>query len=577
MQKRNPYLINKAFRSYLAASVLTVAATQVANIADASIVGNLIGPEGLAAVNLSQPLMQAFYAVSCIYISSSTMLAGMSIGQGDRAKADKYFSFSLLTSLIVGLLFVAIGLLTFNPLSQLLCNSDTLRPMTNEYMRITIFSAIPQLLMYTFNQFVTIDGSPRLITRAVIVGNIFNIAFDVIFIKYCGWGISGAAWSTFIMYVVCILMVLPHFRKAGTLRLNLSKLSTLDYSRIAGFGMPLFFSTVLLSVQFIGNNYTASHYLGDNGLIALAVGMQLLCFSMIILTGTLCTIQPVGSILKGTGDDHGMAILMQKAYTFQTVCLVVYTLAIVAFPVQIGSLLGAANEASVPVLREALPLFSLHIAMQALLYNLMPVYQFYDRKKLAFFISFAQTLLPMVGFWLLRGGWIGFFLGQLLTAIVLLAWTELIRRQSRSGSPEPSSSLIPVCLVPRSQGQQVLDFSFPYSADEMHQSFNELSEWLRRSNLSDSVIFKVRIVAEELMSNVIRHAEQKDGKAFADVRLVIKPESVTFAITDNGIPFNPIENKDKGYGLMIANGASSQISYKYQFGQNMTTAVIDIS
>ncbi len=578
MQKRNPYLINKAFRNYLTASVLTVAATQVANIADASIVGNLIGPEGLASVNLSQPLLQAFYAVSCIYISSSTMLAGMSIGQGDRPRADKYFSFSLLTSLLVGLLFVAVGLLMFNPLSQLLCNSDTLRPMTNEYMRITILSAVPQLLMYTFNQFVTIDGSPRLITRAVIVGNIFNIAFDIIFIKYCGWGIAGAAWSTFIMYVVCILMVLPHFRKAGTLRLSLSRLSTLDYPRIVSFGLPLFFSTVLLSVQFIGNNYTASHYLGDNGLIALAVCMQLLCFSMIILTGTLCTIQPIGSILRGIGDDRGMAILMQKAYTFLTICLVIYTLGIVAFPVQIGSLLGAANEASVPVLQEALPLFSLHIAMQALLYNLIPVYQFYDRKSLTFFLSFAQTLLPMVGFWLLRGGWIGFFLGQLLTAVVLLAWSEVIRRrQSSGGNAGPVPSLIPVSLIPRSQEQQVLDFSFPYSAAEMHRCFDELSAWLRQSELSDSTVFKVRIVAEELMSNVIRHAEQKDDKAFADVRLVISPESVTFAITDNGIPFNPIENKDKGYGLMIANGTSSQISYKYQFGQNMTTAVIERS
>lgn len=34
MQKRNSYLIGKAFKNYLTASVLTVAATQVANIAD---------------------------------------------------------------------------------------------------------------------------------------------------------------------------------------------------------------------------------------------------------------------------------------------------------------------------------------------------------------------------------------------------------------------------------------------------------------------------------------------------------------------------------------------------------------
>lgn len=41
------------------------------------------------------------------------------------------------------------------------------------------------------------------------------------------------------------------------------------------------------------------------GLIALVVCMQLFAFAMIILTGTLRTIQPIGSILKGLGDDRG--------------------------------------------------------------------------------------------------------------------------------------------------------------------------------------------------------------------------------------------------------------------------------
>ena len=100
MTERKPFLINKAFNQYLLASILTVAATQVANIVDAIIVGNLIGKEGLAAVNLSKPLLQAFFAVSCLYVASSTILTGMAIGKGDRKKADKLFSFSVGFSLL---------------------------------------------------------------------------------------------------------------------------------------------------------------------------------------------------------------------------------------------------------------------------------------------------------------------------------------------------------------------------------------------------------------------------------------------------------------------------------------------
>ena len=95
MQRRNSYLIGKAFKSYIVASVLTVASTQVANIVDAAIVGNLIGPEALASVNLCKPVLQAFFSFSCLYVASATMMAGVAIGQGDKRKADKFFSFAV--------------------------------------------------------------------------------------------------------------------------------------------------------------------------------------------------------------------------------------------------------------------------------------------------------------------------------------------------------------------------------------------------------------------------------------------------------------------------------------------------
>ena len=123
MQRRNSYLIGKAFKSYIVASVLTVASTQVANIVDAAIVGNLIGPEALASVNLCKPVLQAFFSFSCLYVSSATMMAGMAIGQGDKRKADKLFSFAIVTSILLGLVLMILGLVAFSPLSRLLCNS----------------------------------------------------------------------------------------------------------------------------------------------------------------------------------------------------------------------------------------------------------------------------------------------------------------------------------------------------------------------------------------------------------------------------------------------------------------------
>lgn len=557
MQQRNSYLVGKAFKNYLAASVLTVAATQVANIVDASIVGNLIGPEALAAVNLSKPVLQAFYAVSCFYVASGTILAGIAIGKGEKEKADKLFTFSLITSLVLGVLFIVGGIAVFNPLSRLLCKSDTLRPMTDDFMLITILSAIPQLLMYTFHQFVTIDGSPKLISRAVIVGNIFNIVFDIIFIKYLDMGIKGAAWATFIMYVVCVLMVLPHFKGERTLRLSMPRIKDIDMGQISTLGLPLFLSTVLLSIQYVGCNYVAARYLGDGGLIAMAVCMQLFSFSMIILTGTLRTIQPVGSILKGLEDNRGMLLLFIQAYKFMIVCLVIYTVAILMFPAEIAGILGATNEESLPVIESALPAYTLQIVMQAMLYNLIPAYQLYGHKNLALFLSVGQTLLPMLGFWALQGGWMGFFYGQLIVAVVIFIATTIMRRRDKT--------LTPVLLIPGTDAKEVYDVTIRTDIKSLGESCADLRAFLSGHNIAREQVNRIVLCVEELLKNIIDHGHAR----YIDVRATDKIVS----IHDDGKPFNPLEYKvdDNGLGLRIVHGIGINMKYDFRFNQNMIT------
>ncbi len=567
MQERKPYLIGKAFNQFLWASVLTVAATQVANIVDATIVGHLIGPDALAAVNLSKPLLQAFFAISCLYVPAATILTGVAIGKGDTRRGGRLMTFSLLLSGVLGLVCIFGGWAFFGPLSHLLCPSKELYPLATQFMSITIFSSLAQLVMYTVHQFVTVDGSPRLVTLSVITGNVFNILLDIVFIKFCRMGISGAAWATCAMYVVCILTSLPHFRKAHTLRLCRPRLRSLGLGKLFGMGLPLFFSTVLISVQYLGANRIASLYLGNNGLVALAVCMQLFALSMIILTGTLRTIQPVGSILAGMDDGHGMLILMKRAYRFLALCLLVYAAAIIFFPGQIGALLGVTPGPAMEAVMAALPLFSLHIVMQALLFNLMPLFQFYERKRLALFLSIAQTLLPVVFFYLLRGQWIGFFIGQLITGIVIVAWSGIMRRSD--------PTLCPFFLIPIKGAAEKFEVTVSPCISSLADTVSRLSQFLSQAGQSQRSIFHACLCTEEFLKNIIEH-----GEAHAvDLGATVVDGHINITLHDDGRAFNPIafacDNPEKiGLGLKIAQGISHKLDYKYIFHQNMLTMQI---
>lgn len=562
MLERKAKLVNKAFRQYLWASVLTVAATQIANIVDAMIVGNLVGADGLAAVNLSKPVLQAFFAISCFYVASSTMLAGMAIGKGDREKANRLFTFSLKVSLTLGLLFTAAGLLCFGPLSSFLCPSEKLRPLSDAFLRITLISAAPQLLMLTIQQYVTMDGEPKRVSAAVITGNLFNIVLDIVFIKYCGWGIAGAAAATCTMYIVCILMVLPHFRRKDSLRLCPVKMKDIEVGRIATIGLPLFFSTVLLSVQFIGNNYVAGRFLGDDGLVALAVCMQLFAFSMIILTGTLRTIQPVGAILKGMDDSRGMLMLVKRGYRFMAICFAIYAALLILFPTQIAGALGVKSGSGLLAVKAALPLFSLHIVLQGMFCLLLPVFQFYDRKGLALLLSIAQTLLPMLFFLLLRGNWAGFVTGQLLTGLAILVWGMLLRRKDRS--------LSPFLLIPMKDGAKLLDITVQADTTSLSEAVAALRSFLAAGGAGARETNIAAVCTEEFVNNIICHGHASS----IDLAASVDGATIRISIHDDGAPFNPaaaIKSQDAkiGLGLTLADAFCNEIDYKYIFNQNM--------
>lgn len=567
MPERTPVLINKAFNQYLWASLLTVAATQIANIVDAAIVGNLIGADGLAAVNMNKPLLQLFFAVTCLYVASSTILTGMAIGRGDRKTADRLFSFSMGLSALLGLVFIVVGQLCFGRISALLCQSENLRPLSDAFMRVTLFSALPQLLMLTLNQFVTVDGDPKMVSRAVIVGNVFNILLDIVFIKYFSMGITGAATATCIMYLVCILMVMPHFRRKNTLRLCLTKLREVDLGKIFSIGLPLFLSTVLISVQYVGNNFVAARYLGDDGLVALAVCIQLLAFSMIILNGTLRTIQPVGSILKGLEDNRGLLMLMKRGYTFMAACFVVFTVALVLFPSQIGSLLGVSEGSGLDMVRKAVPLFSLNIVMQGMLCSMLPAFQLYDRKGLALLLSIAQALLPMLFFLLMRGNWIGFFVGQVVTGLAIVVWGRVIHHK------EPGLSRF--LLIPLNGKAKLLDMTVQPTTQSLSEAVSSLRSFLSSNGTDAHTVNVAAVCAEEFVNNIIRHGHASS----IDLSVNLKDGAVNIMIHDDGVAFNPVDTIKSsdtkiGLGLVLAKAFCKNIDYKYIFNQNMVSLKI---
>lgn len=568
---RTSYLVGKAFRGFLLASVLTAAASQIGALVDGLMLSHFINEDAMSAINISSPVIQVMFALCILLGTGGSMLAGMAIGKHDRGEASRIFSVVLTTVAVIGLVIGAAGLLFMKPLVGLLCPDMSLQGYATQYLEVIMPGAVMYMLMVTAQMFVTLDGEPRRVTAAVATATTVNLVLDYAFIVWCGWGMSGAAIATVISYVAAIGVLTPHFFRKETLDYALPR-TLRDIGSIAGMGLPFGIATVLIAVQMLGNNIVAMEYLGAAGIVTLSICMYLLRFSMIILTGTLESFQPVAAILKGSGDNRGVGLVLGHAYRFLGISLAALALVLVLFPGLIGDMFGIDDAASSSMLHVALPAFAANILLQCSVYLLIPVYQIYTHRKLALVISFGQPLLPMLSYWLLCrlsaagiagiNPWWGFAIGQIAVVAMLLPFALRPKGNSR-----------PMVLIPKDNPESMFDISIVPDAKGMERALLDADRWLRKAGTDEGLRVRVVLACEECIGNIVKHAlGGRNRRSSIDLRIALDRGGITAVIRDEGAPFNPVEqDPGTGIGLLLVKKTCDDLKYEYLFRQNLLT------
>lgn len=566
---RNTYLIGKAFNSFLLASLLTVAATQVSAMIDGMMLSYFIGEYAMSSVNICRPVMQLLFSLCMLMGAGSSMLVGMEIGNHRRTDANRIFTAVIAMVVVTGGAILTAGLTSLRPLVALLCSDESLRPVTGEFLGVTLYGAVFFMLSVTLEMFVAVDGSPKRVTAAVLACAVTNLALDYVFISLVGWGVSGAAWATVIAYAVSVLVLLPHFLRPGTLRLAFRRcLATIPKS--LGAGLPFGLATILIAVQLWGNNNIAMAYFGQDGIIAISVCFYLLGLSMIVLSGTLKAFQPVASILKGAGDETGVLMVIRRAYRFMFICLIVFAAPMVLCPQYVAMAFGINDPGALAMTGTAVTAFSANIMLQCVIYLLIPIYQLYGNKAMANFVSVGQSLAPVFGMWLLAEEapalvWWGFALGQAVIAVLIVVFASVVRIRRKN--------LIPLFLVPRDESVERFETSIPPRTEALGELLADVDTFLKKHFTDTSLVMHIEVSSEELLKNIMQHGYGgQGGRHFIDYRMAVHPDHVSVVITDDARAFNLTDYKEEtGYGLLLVRRLTKDIRYDYLFHQNMTT------
>ena len=245
---------------------------QMYNMVDSIIVGRYLGKEALAAVGTSFPVL--FLVLSLIM--GITMGSGVLISQYYGAKDMEKLRTTLDTTNIVmtiGALILTIICLIFSKqILSLLSTPQEVFGMSKDYLDVIFMGLLPMFGYNTLSAILRGVGDSKSPLYFLIVAVIINIILDIVFIKYMGFGVAGAAWATVIAQSCSFIFAIYSLNKMGdTFKIKFKnlKFDKSILSLILKIGLPTSIQQVcvslgMMAIQGLVNSFGSVTMAGYN-------------------------------------------------------------------------------------------------------------------------------------------------------------------------------------------------------------------------------------------------------------------------------------------------------------------------
>lgn len=391
--------LNSLFWKYLSSSILITLSGALGVIINSVIVGRLIGGDGVSAINLNSTMIQLLMTISLIIASGGGMLVGYALGRKEYDRARYIFTQSMFGNLAVGLLFTLLGLFCVDGIASILCQNEALHAMVCDYLRILLLGAPAYMLMWGISTMISVDGSPRLASVAIVVDNVVNLLLDVVFIKFLGMGIEGSSLATVIGHIVGIVIMLLHFRNSKReLAISFRGGTLAEWRDIVSQGAPLAVASICLTLLLFTSNKMVLSAVGREGIFVFSVCMNLLQVYNLFLAGTCRSLQTLGAILIGERNRDGVRFVFGKSLRFITVAMIATCLYVWVFPSTIATLFGAEGAEVIAECNYALRIFAISFIPFCYIYFVMIVFKLLSFNRMSLFISLilSLTVIPVI-------------------------------------------------------------------------------------------------------------------------------------------------------------------------------------
>ena len=212
--------IPKLVASLAAPAVLSMLVTSAYNLTDTFFVSQL-GTSAIGAVGVAYAVLAIIQAIGYTLGLGSASVISRLLGEKKSEEAGHTAAAGFYSSLLLGAVITAAGLLFNEEIMRLLGATETILPLAVEYAVYIFWSAPLMCASFVLGCLLRAGGKAVLSMVGLCLGGVVNIALDPLFIFTFKMGISGAALATLVSQAASFAVLLfPFFRRSSMLHLN---------------------------------------------------------------------------------------------------------------------------------------------------------------------------------------------------------------------------------------------------------------------------------------------------------------------------------------------------------------------
>ena len=300
-------------------SIAMMTFTSIYGVVDGFFISNFAGKTPFSAVNLIMPFLMIVATVGFMFGTGGTAIVAKTFGEGNKEKANKYFSLFVYVAFALGVIFAILGIVFIRPISALLGAEGELLKNCVVYAQI-ILAALPfYVLQLLFQSFFAAAEKPQLGLAVTVSAGVTNIVLDAVLVILLPqeYKLAGAAIATAMSQFVGGVIPLFYFFRKNNSILRLGK-TTFDGKAILKActnGSSEFMSNVSMSIVGMLYNIQLLKYAEENGVAAYGVMMYVSMIFSAAFIGYSIGVAPVISYHNGAQNHKESKGLLRQSLT----------------------------------------------------------------------------------------------------------------------------------------------------------------------------------------------------------------------------------------------------------------------